>query len=111
MSEFKVDDLVVRRGSIHYVSRSFSLWKVLAVLHTTIPTIEAAPLTKNGKIVHASQGVYAQQQFDHATTEEIKTGRRIASDHAHATKHVSEWSEHRLEEVERVKRIESIERD
>ena len=111
MSEFKVGDKVVRRGSIHYASKSFSLWEVLAVLQTCIPTIEVTPLTKKGKIVHASQGVYAQQQFDHATPEEIKTGRRISPDHSHATKSVSEWSEHRLEEVERVKRIEAIERD
>lgn len=74
---FKVGDKVVRRGSIHYVSKSFSLWEVVSVLQTTIPCIEAAPLTRNGKIVHARVGVYAQQQFDHATPEEIAAGHRI----------------------------------
>lgn len=74
---FKVGDKVVRRGRIHYVSKSFSLWEVVSVLQTTIPCIEAAPLTRNGKIVHARVGVYAQQQFDHTTPEEIAAGPRI----------------------------------
>ena len=81
---FKVGDKVVRRGSIHYVSKSFSLWEVVSVLQTTIPCIEAAPLTRNGKIVHARVGVYAQQQFDHATPEEIAAGHRIESSNSQA---------------------------
>lgn len=76
---FSKNDIVVKRGSIHQDSRSFSLWRVLSVLSTTIPCIEVAPISKQGRLVMARAGVYAEQQFDHATEEEIQLGKRIHS--------------------------------
>ncbi|MEN8283065.1 hypothetical protein [Acinetobacter gerneri] len=75
--KFKVGDFVVRRGSIHYKSNSYSLWKVMYVLQTTIPCIDVAPINKKGHVLASRSGVFAEQLFDHATPAEIKAGHRI----------------------------------
>lgn len=83
--EFKVGDLVVRRGSIHYISKSYALWRVIHVLQTTIPCIEVAPVTRKGRVMLARAGVYVEHQFDHATPLEIKAGHRIDDTTDHIT--------------------------
>lgn len=83
--EFKVGDLVVRRGSIHYLSKSYALWRVIHVLQTTIPCIEVAPVARKGRVMLARAGVYVEHQFDHATPLEIKAGHRIDDTTDHVT--------------------------
>lgn len=74
---FEVGDLVVKCGSIHQKSKSYSLWQVLLVLQTTIPCIEVAPLSKDGKVIHAGKSIQISQQFRHAEPEELKAGKRL----------------------------------
>ncbi|EXC34418.1 hypothetical protein J520_0310 [Acinetobacter sp. 869535] len=74
---YEVGDLVVKCGSIHQKSTSFSLWQVLLVLQTSIPCIEVAPLSKKGKVIHAGKSIQVLQQFRHAEPEELKAGKRL----------------------------------
>lgn len=74
---FEVGDLVVKCGSLHQKSTSFSLWQVLLVLQTSIPCIEVAPLSKKGKVIHAGKSIQVLQQFRHAEPEELETGKRL----------------------------------
>ncbi|GEM_PF-1137741 len=74
---YEVGDLVVKCGSIHQKSTSFSLWQVLLVLQTSIPCIEVAPLSKKGKVIHAGKSIQVLQQFRHAEPEELEAGKRL----------------------------------
>ncbi|MEN8380742.1 hypothetical protein [Acinetobacter radioresistens] len=74
---YEVGDLVVKCGSIHQKSTSFSLWQVLLVLQTSIPCIEVAPLSKKGKVIHAGKSIQVLQQFRHAEPEEVKARKRL----------------------------------
>lgn len=105
MSEFKVGDLVVVKG-FEDVKRVNTLYEYKRK-EKTVHRVSLNHLT----IAYKNIARPITAIVRHATPEEIKTGRRISPDQPHATKSVSEWSEHRLEEVERVKRIEAIERD
>lgn len=73
MSEFKVNQILVKRNTFNQPSKSTSLWKVVYVY---TDAVEVVPL-KDGKELKMLQGIYGSAMFNPATTEEIAVGHRI----------------------------------
>ncbi|MFI7752245.1 hypothetical protein ABTO03_02900 [Acinetobacter baumannii] len=73
MSEFKVDQILVKRNTFNQPSKSTSLWKVVYVY---TDAVEVVPL-KDSKELKMLQGIYGSAMFNPASTEEIAAGHRI----------------------------------
>ncbi|ARG33884.1 TPA: hypothetical protein ACTZLV_004032 [Acinetobacter baumannii] len=73
MSEFKVNQILVKRNTFNQPSKSKSLWKVVYVY---TDAVEVVPL-KDGKELKMLQGIYGSAMFNPASNEEIAAGHRI----------------------------------
>ncbi|MGD3146620.1 hypothetical protein [Acinetobacter baumannii] len=75
MSEFKVNQILVKRNTFNQPSKSKSLWKVVYVY---TDAVEVVPL-KDGKELKMLQGIYGSAMFNPASNEEKAAGHRIES--------------------------------